>query len=148
MLEASGFALASCVGPAAGPGCALLAALGINKEPFDHVRELLGSGAQFALWRNAAASGRRASCRPRRTPRLSTPSPDEQQPYDLAFRTMRPRQFPSLVLIGESRVARTGDQVLTEREPVPAVCVAISGEIEVRRQGASLAAVTLAPTVG
>jgi len=70
-------------------------------------------------------------------------SADEQKLYDLAFRTMRPRQFLSLVLIGEWRDARTGDQVLTEREPVPAVCVAISGEIEVRRQGASLA--TLKP---
>lgn len=70
-------------------------------------------------------------------------SADEQKLYELGFRSMQPRQFLSLVLIGEWRDASAGDQVLTERERVSAVCVPISGAIDVRRQGQSL--MTLRP---
>jgi hypothetical protein len=70
-------------------------------------------------------------------------SADEQKLYDLAFQAMRPRQFLSLALIGEWKDARAGDQVLTERERVSTVSIAISGAIEVRRQGQSLS--TLKP---
>jgi hypothetical protein len=70
-------------------------------------------------------------------------SADEQKLYDLAFQAMRPRQFLSLALIGEWKDARAGDQVLTEQERVSAVSIAISGAIEVHRQGQSLS--TLKP---
>jgi len=75
-------------------------------------------------------------------------SADEQKLYDLAFQAMRPRQFLSLVLIGEWKDAKAGDQVLTERERVSAVCVAISGAIEVRRQGQNLATLTPGHLIG
>jgi CRP-like cAMP-binding protein len=57
--------------------------------------------------------------------------------------SMQPRQFLSLVLIGAWKDASAGDQVLTERERVSAVCVPISGAIDVRRQGQRL--MTLRP---
>jgi hypothetical protein len=65
-------------------------------------------------------------------------SADEQKLYDLAFRSMQPRQFLSLVLIGAWKNANAGDPLLTERECVSTVCVPISGAIDVRRQGQTL----------
>ncbi len=70
-------------------------------------------------------------------------SPDEQKLYDLRFRSLRPREFVSLVLAGEWRNAIPGDRVLTEGAPVTSICIPINGTVEVRRGSAHLA--TLGP---
>jgi hypothetical protein len=70
-------------------------------------------------------------------------SADEQTLYDLSFRTLRPRDFVSLLLAGEWKNAVAGDEVLTEGEAVSNICVPISGSVEVRKQGKPLA--TLGP---
>jgi hypothetical protein len=62
-------------------------------------------------------------------------SADEQQLYDLGFRTLRPREFVSLSLVGEWRDAEAGERIVTEGELVSCVCIPISGSTEVRRQG-------------
>jgi CRP-like cAMP-binding protein len=61
-------------------------------------------------------------------------SPDEQRLYDLGFRSLRPREFVSLMLAGEWRDAVAGERLLTEGQPVTSLCIAISGTLEVRRQ--------------
>ena len=70
-------------------------------------------------------------------------SEDEQKLYDMAFRSLRPREFVSLALVGEWKTAAAGDRVLTEGEPVSSVCIAISGTLQVRKQSRDL--VTLQP---
>jgi Popeye-like protein len=62
-------------------------------------------------------------------------SADERRLYDLAFRSLRPREFISLVLAGEWRDGVAGERVLTEGQPVDGICIAIAGTLEVRRQG-------------
>jgi Popeye protein conserved region len=64
-----------------------------------------------------------------------TLSDDEQTLYDLAFRSLRPREFVSLVLIGEWRTAAAGDKVLMEGQAVSSISVAISGTVRVHREG-------------
>ncbi len=63
-------------------------------------------------------------------------SADEQKLYDLGFRSLRPREFVSLVLAGEWKTAAPGEMVLEQGKRPDAVCIAISGNAEVRRQGA------------
>jgi hypothetical protein len=70
-------------------------------------------------------------------------SADEQKLYDMGFRALRPREFVSLVLVGEWRDAAPGEKVLEERTPVESVSIAIAGDVEVWQQGASLG--SLAP---
>ena len=60
-------------------------------------------------------------------------SADEQKLYDMAFRSLRPREFLSLVLAGEWRDAAAGERVLTAGAPVSSICSAVSGAAEVRR---------------
>ena len=62
-------------------------------------------------------------------------SGDEQRLYDLAFRSLRPREFVSLALLGEWKTAAAGDAVLAEGRAVSSICVAISGMVRVRREG-------------
>lgn len=62
-------------------------------------------------------------------------SADEQKLYDMGFHALRPREFVSLLLAGEWKDAAAGDQVLTEGQPATSVCIAISGTVQVRRQG-------------
>jgi Popeye protein conserved region len=62
-------------------------------------------------------------------------SQDEQRLYDLAFRSLRPREFLSLTLVGEWKDAAVGDKVLTEGEPVSRLCISIAGNAEVSKQG-------------
>jgi CRP-like cAMP-binding protein len=62
-------------------------------------------------------------------------SEDEQKLYDLGFRSLRPREFVSLVLVGEWKSAAPGDKILSEGEPVSRLCIAIAGGAEVRKQG-------------
>jgi hypothetical protein len=65
-------------------------------------------------------------------------SADEQTLYDLGFRSLRPREFVSLSLVGEWKSAPAGERVVTEGEPVDQVCVAISGSADVHRRGEHL----------
>src|SRR5215469_13317967 len=60
---------------------------------------------------------------------------DEQKLYDLGYQSLRPREFLSLVEIGEWKDAAPGDQVLTEGEHVSAVTASIAGRIEIHKQG-------------
>jgi CRP-like cAMP-binding protein len=62
-------------------------------------------------------------------------SDDEQRLYELGFRSLRPREFVSLTLVGEWRDGAAGDALLTEGQPVESICIAISGTLEVRRRG-------------
>ena len=64
-----------------------------------------------------------------------TLSHDEQALYDLAFHSLRPREFVSLALIGEWRNAAAGDGVLARGQAVSSICIAIAGTVHVRREG-------------
>jgi len=67
-------------------------------------------------------------------------SSDEKKLYELGFKSMRPRDFVSLALVGEWKNAMTGDKVIREGEPVSSVCIPIAGTAEVRRHGNRLGA--------
>ena len=75
-------------------------------------------------------------------------SADEQALYDLAFRSLRPREFLSLALVGEWRDAAVGERLLTAGEPVARVCIAISGDVEVRNGETSVARLAPGHLVG
>ena len=62
-------------------------------------------------------------------------SEEEQKLYDLGFRSLRPREFVSLSLVGEWQSAQAGERLVTEGEPVSHLCIAITGTAEVRKQG-------------
>ena len=62
-------------------------------------------------------------------------SEDEQKLYDLAFRSLRPREFVSLSLVGEWKSAEAGERVVTEGEPASYLCIPITGNAEVRKRG-------------
>lgn len=62
-------------------------------------------------------------------------SEDEQRLYDLSFRSLRPREFVSLMLAGEWREATAGDKLLAEGQPVTSLSIAISGTLSVQRRG-------------
>ena len=70
-------------------------------------------------------------------------SGDEQKLYELAFRSLRPREFLSLALAGEWKDADAGEKLVKEGEPLAQLCVPITGKVEVRRHGERLG--TLAP---
>jgi CRP-like cAMP-binding protein len=65
-------------------------------------------------------------------------SEDEQKLYDMGFHALRPREFVSLVLVGEWKDAATGDTVFAEGETLLSVCIAIAGTVRIRRQGQDL----------
>ena len=75
-------------------------------------------------------------------------SADEQRLYDLAFRSLRPREFVSLVLAGEWKDAAAGDKALMEGEPVSRICIPIAGSVEVRKRGQRLGAVEPGQLIG
>jgi CRP-like cAMP-binding protein len=58
-------------------------------------------------------------------------SADQQTLYDLAFHSLRPRDFLSLALVGEWSDAAAGERLLTAGEPPARICIAISGDVEV-----------------
>jgi hypothetical protein len=60
-------------------------------------------------------------------------SPDEQKLYDLAFRSLRPREFLSLALVGHWRNAPAGEKVLTAGAPTTSICIAVSGSVNVHK---------------
>jgi len=77
-----------------------------------------------------------------------TLSADEQTLYDLAFRSLRPREFVSLALIGEWRTAAAGDHVLTEGKTVSSIGIAISGQVRVRHEGQEVGTVEPGHLIG
>jgi hypothetical protein len=62
-------------------------------------------------------------------------SADEQALYDLSFRSLRPREFLALSLVGEWKRAEAGERIVTEGEPASSLCIPITGSAEVRKQG-------------
>ena len=58
-------------------------------------------------------------------------STDEQTLYDLAFQSLRPRDFLSLALVGEWCNAEAGERLLTAGDPAARVSIAISSDVEV-----------------
>jgi hypothetical protein len=65
-------------------------------------------------------------------------SQDEQKLYDLGFRSLRPREFVSLSLVGEWKSAEAGERVVAEGEPVLSLCIPITGSADVHKQGAPI----------
>jgi CRP-like cAMP-binding protein len=62
-------------------------------------------------------------------------SENEQKLYDMGFRSLRPREFVSLLMAGEWKTGAPGDSVLTEGKPVSSLCIAISGSLKLRKDG-------------
>jgi CRP-like cAMP-binding protein len=75
-------------------------------------------------------------------------SADEQALYDLGFRALRPREFLSLVLVGEWRTAAPGERVLEEGKRAEAICIAITGSAEIRRRGQRIGALAPGNVIG
>jgi Popeye-like protein len=75
-------------------------------------------------------------------------SQDEQKLYDLGFRSLRPREFVSLSLVGEWKNAEAGEKVMTEGEPVSSLCIPITGSADVRRRGERIGAVRPGNIIG
>jgi len=65
-------------------------------------------------------------------------SADQQTLYDLAFHSLRPRDFLSLALVGEWSDAETGERLLTAGEPPARISIAISGDVEVYKGGTNI----------
>jgi hypothetical protein len=55
---------------------------------------------------------------------------DEQRLYDLAFRTLRPREFLALAMVGEWRDAAEGEVILQRGRAVDALVIAIAGSAQ------------------
>ncbi len=60
-------------------------------------------------------------------------SSDEQKLYDLAFRSMRPREFLSFAMLGEWRTAEPAEVILRQGESTPMLCIAIDGSVQIWR---------------
>jgi CRP-like cAMP-binding protein len=75
-------------------------------------------------------------------------SEDEQKLYDLGFRSLRPREFVSLSLVGEWKNAAAGERVLTEGEPVSSLCIPITGSADVRKKGERIGALEPGHIIG
>jgi hypothetical protein len=75
-------------------------------------------------------------------------SQDEQRLYDLGFRSLRPREFVSLSLVGEWKNAEPGERVLTEGEPVSSLCIPITGSADVRKEGERIGALQPGHIIG
>jgi len=65
-------------------------------------------------------------------------SADQQTLYDLAFHSLRPRDFLSLALVGEWCDAAAGERLLTAGDPSARICIAISGDVEVYKGESNL----------
>ncbi len=75
-------------------------------------------------------------------------SQDEQKLYDLGFRSLRPREFVSLSLVGEWKNAEPGERVVTEGEPVSSLSIPITGSADVHRRGERIGALTPGHIIG
>jgi CRP-like cAMP-binding protein len=67
-------------------------------------------------------------------------SKDEQKLYDLGFRSLRPREFVALALVGEWKNADAGERIMTEGEAVSSVSIAITGSADVRQRSERIGA--------
>jgi len=61
-------------------------------------------------------------------------SPDESKLHQLAFNSLRPREFLSLALVGEWKDAVAGEKLLIEGEEAAQICIPIEGQVAVLRQ--------------
>jgi hypothetical protein len=75
-------------------------------------------------------------------------SADEQKLYDLGFRSLRPREFVALSLVGEWKSAEAGERIVIEGQPVSDVCISITGSADVRKQGARIGALRPGHIIG
>ena len=75
-------------------------------------------------------------------------SQDEQKLYDLGFRSLRPREFVSLSLVGEWKNGEPGERVITEGEPVSSVSIPITGSADVHSRGERIGALTPGHIIG
>jgi hypothetical protein len=75
-------------------------------------------------------------------------SAEERQLYDLGFRTLRPREFVSLLLAGEWRDAAPGERILAQGQPVDRISIPISGLVEANRDGKRLGAFAPGQVIG
>jgi hypothetical protein len=75
-------------------------------------------------------------------------SADEQKLYELGFRSLRPREFVSLSLMGEWKSAEAGEKVVTEGAPVSHLYISITGSAEVRKRGERIGTVSPGHIIG
>jgi CRP-like cAMP-binding protein len=75
-------------------------------------------------------------------------SEDEQKLYDLGFHSLRPREFVSLSLVGEWKIAEAGERVVTEGESVSCLCISITGSADVRKRGQHIGALRPGHIIG
>jgi hypothetical protein len=75
-------------------------------------------------------------------------SEDEQTLYDMAFRSIRPREFMSLLMTGAWRDFAAGDTLLAEGAPVASICIPIRGNVSVSRGGRVVATVPPGKIIG
>ena len=75
-------------------------------------------------------------------------SADEQKLYDLAFRSLRPREFLSFVMLGEWRTAQPGEVIVKQGETSALICIAVEGSIQICRDGQVLGALEPGHVVG
>src|SRR5215472_10387507 len=62
-------------------------------------------------------------------------SDEEQSLYNLGFSSLRPREFISLLMAGEWKTAAPGDSIVVQGNPVASICIPISGNLTVRKDG-------------
>src|SRR5262245_3473366 len=67
-------------------------------------------------------------------------SAEEQRLYDLGFRSLRPREFVSLLLAGQWRDAAPGDRIIAQGRAVERIAIPIAGTVEARRGNQRLGA--------
>ena len=65
-------------------------------------------------------------------------SPDEQTLYDMGFRSLTPRDFVALVMVGVWSDAAAGDKLLTEGQPVSSLSIPIRGAVRIHGRGRDL----------
>ena len=73
---------------------------------------------------------------------------EEQALYDMAFQSIRPRDFVSLLMAGEWKDAEPGERLLTTGKQTDAIYVAISGTLEVRQADTVIGRLMPGQTVG
>jgi hypothetical protein len=73
---------------------------------------------------------------------------EEQALYDLAFRSIRQRDFVSLLMAGEWKDAQPGDRLLTAGAPADAIYTAVSGDLEFRRGETVIGVLKPGQTIG
>jgi CRP-like cAMP-binding protein len=75
-------------------------------------------------------------------------SADQQRLYDLAFHSLRPRDFLSLALVGEWCDGAAGERLLTAGEPATRISIAIAGDVDVYKGETSLGRIAPGHLVG